>query len=220
MSAFLDSIKAKAKADKKTIVLPESMDRRTFEAAAVVLKEDLADLIILGNPEDIAKNSEGLDVSKAQFIDPKTSDKLDGFVDLLVELRKKKGLTPEDARKLLTTDNMYFACMMVKTEVFRKIGGFEEKLAVAFNDVDLCLRIREAGYLIVYDPYVQICHLESRTRGAEDSEEKVRRFQSEIEFFRTRWIDILKKGDPYYNKNLSLTKWNYSLRALPGMAEK
>ena len=112
------------------------------------------------------------------------------------------------------------ACMMVKTEVFRKIGGFEEKLAVAFNDVDLCLRIREAGYLIVYDPYVQICHLESRTRGAEDSEEKVRRFQSEIEFFRTRWIDILKKGDPYYNKNLSLTKWNYSLRALPGMAEK
>ncbi len=115
MSAFLDSIKAKAKADKKTIVLPESMDRRTFEAAAVVLKEDLADLIILGNPEDIAKNSEGLDVSKAQFIDPKTSDKLDGFVDLLVELRKKKGLTPEDARKLLTTDNMYFACMMVKT---------------------------------------------------------------------------------------------------------
>ncbi|MBP3901808.1 MAG: glycosyltransferase family 2 protein [Blautia sp.] len=112
------------------------------------------------------------------------------------------------------------ACMMVKTEVFRKIGGFEEKLAVAFNDVDLCLRIRKAGYLIVYDPYVQICHLESRTRGAEDSEEKVRRFQSEIEFFRTRWIDILKKGDPYYNKNLSLTRWNYSLKALPGMAEK
>jgi len=112
------------------------------------------------------------------------------------------------------------ACMMVKTDVFRQIGGFEEKLAVAFNDVDLCLRIREAGYLIVYDPYVQICHLESRTRGAEDSEEKVRRFQSEIEFFRTRWIDILKKGDPYYNKNLSLTKWNYSLKALPGMTEK
>ena len=112
------------------------------------------------------------------------------------------------------------ACMMVKTDVFRKIGGFEEKLAVAFNDIDLCLRIREAGYLIVYDPYVQICHLESRTRGAEDSEEKVRRFQSEIEFFRTRWIDILKKGDPYYNKNLSLTRWNYSLKALPGMAEK
>ena len=111
------------------------------------------------------------------------------------------------------------ACMMVKTEVFRKLGGFEEKLAVAFNDTDLCLRIREAGYLVVYDPYVQIFHLESRTRGTEDSEEKVRRFQSEIEFFRTRWIDILKKGDPYYNKNLSLTKWNYSLKPLPGMAE-
>ena len=61
---------------------------------------------------------------------------------------------------------------------------------------------------------------ESRTRGAEDDEQKVRRFQSEIELFRTKWIDILKKGDPYYNKNLSLTKWNYSLKALPGMEEK
>ena len=109
------------------------------------------------------------------------------------------------------------ACMMVRKDVFDMISGFEEKLAVAFNDVDLCLRIREAGYLVVYDPYVQMYHLESKTRGAEDSEEKVRRFQDEIEFFRTRWIDILKNGDPYYNKNLSLTKWNYSLKALPGM---
>ena len=109
------------------------------------------------------------------------------------------------------------ACMMVRKDVFDRIGGFEEELAVAFNDVDLCLRIRQAGYLIVYDPYVQMYHLESKTRGAEDSEEKVRRFQNEIEFFRTRWIDILKNGDPYYNKNLSLTKWNYSLKALPGM---
>ena len=109
------------------------------------------------------------------------------------------------------------ACMMVRKDVFDRIGGFEEELAVAFNDVDLCLRIRQAGCLIVYDPYVQMYHLESKTRGAEDSEEKARRFQNEIEFFRTRWIDILKNGDPYYNKNLSLTKWNYSLKALPGM---
>ena len=112
------------------------------------------------------------------------------------------------------------ACMMVRRDVYTEIGGFEEKLAVAFNDVDFCLRIRKAGYLVVYDPYVQMYHLESRTRGAEDNEAKVRRFQSEIEFFRTRWIDILKKGDPYYNKNLSLTKWNYSLKALPGMEKK
>ncbi len=105
------------------------------------------------------------------------------------------------------------ACMMVKKAVFDSVGGFEEQLAVAFNDVDLCLRIREKGYYIVYDPYVELIHYESKTRGAEDTEEKVRRFQSEIEFMRTRWIDLLKKGDPFYNPNLTLSKWNYSLRA-------
>lgn len=105
------------------------------------------------------------------------------------------------------------ACMMMKREVFEKIGGFEEQLSVAFNDVDLCLRTNEAGYLVVYDPYVELYHYESKSRGTEDSEEKVRRFQCEIEFMRTRWEKLLKKGDPYYNKNLSLSKWNYSLRA-------
>ena len=60
----------------------------------------------------------------------------------------------------------------------------------------------------------------SKTRGAEDNKAKVRRFQEEIEYMRTRWIGILKNGDPYYNKNLSLTKWNYSLRPLPGMEKK
>lgn len=104
------------------------------------------------------------------------------------------------------------ACMMVKRQVFEEVGGFEEKLTVAFNDVDLCLRMREKGYLVVYDPYAELYHYESKSRGTEDSKEKVRRFQSEIEFMRCRWEDLLKKGDPYYNKNLSLTKWNYSLR--------
>ena len=105
------------------------------------------------------------------------------------------------------------ACMMMKRKVFESLGGFEESLAVAFNDVDLCLRTVQAGYLVVYDPYVTMYHYESKSRGTEDSEEKIRRFQSEIEFMRTRWEDLLKKGDPYYNKNLSLSKWNYSLRA-------
>lgn len=105
------------------------------------------------------------------------------------------------------------ACMMMKKEVFEKLGGFEEKLTVAFNDVDLCLRTVQAGYLVVYNPKVELYHYESKSRGTEDSEEKVRRFQSEIEFMRNRWIDILKNGDPNYNKNLTLSKWNYSLRA-------
>ena len=112
------------------------------------------------------------------------------------------------------------ACMMMKRTAFEEAGGFTEKLSVAFNDVDLCLKVRKNHKLIVYDPYVQLYHMESKTRGAEDNKEKVRRFQEEIEYMRCQWIDILKKGDPYYNKNLSLSKWNYSLRPLKGMELK
>ncbi|MDO5136333.1 MAG: glycosyltransferase family 2 protein [Eubacteriales bacterium] len=112
------------------------------------------------------------------------------------------------------------ACMMTKRAAFQKAGGFTEKLAVAFNDVDFCLKLGEEGYLVVYDPYARLYHMESKTRGAEDSQDKVRRFQREIEYMRSRWIHILKQGDPCYNKNLSLTKWNYSLKPLPGMGGK
>ena len=105
------------------------------------------------------------------------------------------------------------ACMMMKKSVFDQLGGFEERLSVAFNDVDLCLRTVQAGYLVVYNPRVELYHYESKSRGTEDNEEKIRRFQGEIEFMRNRWIKILKEGDPCYNKNLTLSKWNYSLRA-------
>ena len=111
---FIDSIKERAKADKKTIVLPESMDRRTWEAAEKILAEGIADLVILGTPEEVEANSKGLNVSGAKVIDPNTSDKLAEYVEKLVELRKSKGMTEEEAKKLLTTDYMYYACMMVK----------------------------------------------------------------------------------------------------------
>lgn len=104
------------------------------------------------------------------------------------------------------------ACMMVERHVFEKVKGFEEKLAVAFNDIDFCLKVRKAGFLVVYNPNVELYHYESKTRGAEDTKEKVRRFQSEIEYMRGHWIDILKKGDPAYNVNLSLNKTDYSLK--------
>lgn len=104
------------------------------------------------------------------------------------------------------------ACMLVKRSVFEQVDGLEEKLKVAFNDVDFCLRVREKGYLVVYDPYAELYHYESKTRGAEDTKEKIRRFQTEIEYMRSHWIGLLKKGDPYYNCNLSLTKWDYSLK--------
>ncbi len=104
------------------------------------------------------------------------------------------------------------ACMMMKRSVFDEVGGFTEELAVAFNDVDLCLRVREKGYLIVYDPFAELIHDESRSRGPEDTPEKVRRFQKEIEYMRVHHIDLLKNGDPMYNPNLTLKKWNYSLK--------
>ena len=104
------------------------------------------------------------------------------------------------------------ACMMVKRSVYEELGGLEEELKVAFNDVDFCLRAREKGYLVVYDPNVELYHFESRSRGTEDSKEKVRRFQNEIEYMRSHWLGLLKKGDPMYNPNLTLTKWDYSLR--------
>ena len=107
---------------------------------------------------------------------------------------------------------MTAACMLVRREAFEKAGGFTEELSVAFNDVDLCLKMGECGYRIVYDPFAELYHDESRSRGAEDTPEKVRRFQGEIEYFRTHWLTLLKEGDPNYNPNLSVKKWNYSLR--------
>lgn len=104
------------------------------------------------------------------------------------------------------------AFLMIKREVFEEVKGFDEQLAVAFNDVDLCLKVRKAGYLVVYNPYIEAYHYESKSRGKEDTQEKVQRFGDEIEVFRCKWIDILKNGDPYYNPNLSLKKTNYALR--------
>ncbi len=114
MSTFLENVKARAKADKKTIVLPESMDRRTFEAAAVVLKEEIANLVIIGNAEEVEANSKGLDIAGATIIDPATYEKTQQYIDMLVDLRKAKGMTEEMARDLLLHEYMYFACMMVK----------------------------------------------------------------------------------------------------------
>ena len=103
------------------------------------------------------------------------------------------------------------ACILVKRSVFEEVEGFDEKYAVAFNDVDLCMKIRKAGYLIVYNPYAELNHYESKSRGYEDTEEKVQRFNSEVALFKSRWGDFLKKGDPYYNPNLTLDKNDFSL---------
>ena len=112
--AFIDKIKEQAKQNKKRIVLPESMDRRTFEAAAEGLKDGIADLIIIGSKEEVEKNSEGLDITGATIVDPATNPKTAEYIDLLVELRKAKGMTKEAATDLLMKEYMFYACIMVK----------------------------------------------------------------------------------------------------------
>ncbi|MBO4941125.1 MAG: phosphate acetyltransferase [Clostridia bacterium] len=114
MSKFLDTIKERAKKDKKTIVLPESMDARIYEAAEKVLKEDFANIIIIGTPEEVEKYSKGYDISGATIIDPYTYEKTEEYLNLFVELRKSKGLTYEEAKATALGDYMYYACLMVK----------------------------------------------------------------------------------------------------------
>lgn len=111
---FIESVKKRAKDELKTIVLPESMDRRVMEAAVKVMNDDIAKIIIIGTPEDMETSCKGLDLSGAIIIDPKTSEMTESLIDNLVELRREKGMTREEAEKLMLTDYMYYACMLVK----------------------------------------------------------------------------------------------------------
>ena len=111
---FIDVIKEKAKANLKTIVLPETEDRRTYEAAAQVLKEGIAKIVLVGTKEQVEKMGEGLDLTGAVIVDPATSDKTQSYVDKLVELRAKKGMTEEKAREILLNQYLYYGVMMVK----------------------------------------------------------------------------------------------------------
>lgn len=104
------------------------------------------------------------------------------------------------------------ACMMTKKSVFEAVGGLTEALEVAFNDIDYCLKVRELGKMVVYNPYAELYHYESKSRGMEDTPEKVERFNSEVAKFCERWEEILRKGDPYYNPNLTLDKADFSLK--------
>ncbi len=105
-----------------------------------------------------------------------------------------------------------FACVMIPRHVWDEVGGLDESFAVAFNDVDMCMRIRKAGYLIVWTPYAELYHYESKSRGLEDTPEKKKRFEGEVKRFQERWKNELAAGDPYYNPNLSLDREDFSLR--------
>lgn len=106
------------------------------------------------------------------------------------------------------------ACMMVKRSVFDAVGGLTEELEVAFNDIDFCMKVRQLGKLVVYNPYAELYHYESKSRGLEDTPEKIQRFQREIATFEKRWPEILRSGDPFYNPNLTLESQDFSLKRI------
>ncbi len=111
---FIDQLKEKAKEQRKKIVLPEGMDRRVYAAAEQILKEDFADVIILANPEEVAEFGAGYNLEGATIIHPRKSEKLMEYAEGLYQIRKAKGMTLKAAQSLLSSDNMYYACMMVK----------------------------------------------------------------------------------------------------------
>lgn len=104
------------------------------------------------------------------------------------------------------------ACLMTRRDVWEQMHGLDETFKVAFNDVDFCLRVRQAGYLIVFTPYAELYHYESKSRGYEDTPEKVFRFSNESKAMKERWHDILEKGDPYYNPNFSLESEDFQIK--------
>ena len=118
--------------------------------------------------------------------------------------------------RLLYAQNMSAvtaACMLVKRSVWEQVDGLEEAYPVAFNDVDLCMKIRKAGYLIVWTPFAELYHYESKSRGAEDTSQKQRRAMQEIALFQERWKKELAEGDPYLNPNFNLYRADLGIRS-------
>ena len=104
------------------------------------------------------------------------------------------------------------ACMMVKKSEFDSVKGFDETFQVAFNDIDLCMKFRAARKKIIFTPYAELYHYESKSRGLEDTPEKQFRFDKEVKRFQEKWAQQLEMGDPYYSPNLSVTEGDCSLR--------
>ena len=104
------------------------------------------------------------------------------------------------------------ACMMVKKSDFDAVGGLDETFQVAFIDIDLCMKFRAAGKKIIFTPYAELYHYESKSRGLEDTPEKQFRFDKEVKRFQEKWAQKLEMGDPYYSPNLSVTEGDCSLR--------
>lgn len=119
-------------------------------------------------------------------------------------------------QRLLVTQNVSAvtgACLVCPRSVFEEVGGFDEGFVLAFNDVDLCLQILAAGYRIVWTPEAELYHLESKTRGYEDTVEKQKRFKREYDLFHLKWGKFLASGDPYYSPHFRLDRSDFALKA-------
>lgn len=103
------------------------------------------------------------------------------------------------------------ACLLVERKKYDEVGGFDEHQSVSLNDVDFCLKLREAGYLNVFTPFAELTHYESASRGDDLTGENAKRYDKECERFRERWREVLDAGDPYYNPNFSLDRSDFSL---------
>ena len=134
--SVIDEIKNKAKANKKTVVLPETTDMRTLTAAAEVISEEIADIILVGKEDEIKAKAEaeGLDLAKASFVDPENCDHLNTYIESLCEARKSKGLLPEDAKEILLSNPLFFGATMVR------VGDADGMVAGAINSSANVLR--------------------------------------------------------------------------------
>jgi GT2 family glycosyltransferase len=124
---------------------------------------------------------------------------------------------PGHMQRLLYTQNVAAvtaACMLMPKPVFDRIGGFDEGFVLAFNDVDICLAVLAAGYRVVWTPDAELYHLESKTRGPEDTAEKERRFKREYDLFHLKWGAFLRAGDPYYSPHFRLDRPDFALKAV------
>lgn len=104
------------------------------------------------------------------------------------------------------------ACLLTKRSVWNEVNGLDEGFVVALNDVDFCLRVREKGYVVVYDAYAEWFHYESKSRGYEDTPEKKERFNGEVKRFRERWKNLLSVSDIYYNENFTVEAAPFTLK--------
>nr|MBQ8253429.1 glycosyltransferase [Lachnospiraceae bacterium] len=103
------------------------------------------------------------------------------------------------------------ACMMVKKSLYEELGGLDEEFAVALNDVDFCLKVREKGLLNIFTPFAELYHFESKSRGSDKNDSRAIRYQQESDRFKIKWEKVLAAGDPYYNPNFSLDHSDFTV---------